>query len=201
MGSDRARITYDESRQYRAVIMQQGRVTVEADWNEEEQIINEEIREDALDFVGSNGTPDNGYRVIETGQIPTPAFDFSVNKGTMYVGGVRAFLADDVEYSKQREWLDHLGDPDWVDPSTLVNAPPQREFIYLYLREQEVSAVEDSTLREVALGGPDTAQRLRLIQHIVRLETDATDCPSALATAEAKWEGEGLTFNDQTMRL
>src|SRR5215471_16741555 len=98
MGSDRARITYDQSRQYRAVVMQQGRVTVEADWNEEEQIVNEEERKEALDFVGPNGTPDNGYRVIETGKPPKPPFDFSVGKGTMYVGGMRAFSTDPIQY-------------------------------------------------------------------------------------------------------
>lgn len=207
MGSDRARITYDESRQYRAVVMQQGRVTVEADWNEEEQIANEDMRKAALDFVGPNGTPDNGYRVIETFTSPPETspleapFDFSVDKGTMYVGGVRAFSADPIQYSQQLDWLDYLHDPYWVDLSTLDNAPPQREFIYLYLREQEVSAVEDSALREVALGGPDTAQRLRLIQHIVRLETSASTCPTALAAAQTTWAAEGLSFDDQTMQL
>src|SRR6266568_1977262 len=134
MGSDRARITYDESRQYRAVVMQQGRVTVEADWNEEEQVVNEEMRKEALDFVGPNGTPDNGYR-IDSGQVP---FDLSVSNGTMYVGGMRAFLAYPVQqkghalqYSDQPDWLDHSGDPDWVDLPTPGSAPPQGEFIYL----------------------------------------------------------------------
>lgn len=201
MGSDRARVSYDEQRQYRAVVMQQGRVTVEADWNEAEQIVNEEMRKEALDFVGPSGTPDDGYRVIQTGSAPNPPFDFSVNNGTMYVGGLRAFLAAPVQYSSQLDWLDHLGDPDWVDPSALANRRMKREFIYLYLREQEVSAVEDSVLREVALGGPDTAQRLRLVQHIVRLGTEATDCATALAAAEKTWAAEGLNFDDRTMRL
>ena len=34
MGSDRARVSYDANQQYRAVVAQQGRVTLEADWNE-----------------------------------------------------------------------------------------------------------------------------------------------------------------------
>src|SRR5712692_2661756 len=95
MGSDRARITYDESRQYRAVVMQQGRVTVEADWNEEWQIVNEEERKEALDFVGPSGTPDDGYKVMptmSTALTPPPPFDFSVSNGTMYVGGMRVSL-------------------------------------------------------------------------------------------------------------
>ena len=63
MGSDRARVSYDEKQQYRSVVMQQGRVTLEADWNEAQQISTEETRKEALDFVGPAGTPDDGYRI------------------------------------------------------------------------------------------------------------------------------------------
>ena len=34
MAGDRARVSYDPSRKWRGLIAQQGRVTVEADWNE-----------------------------------------------------------------------------------------------------------------------------------------------------------------------
>lgn len=201
MSSDRARISYDEQQQYRAVVMQQGRVTVEADWNEAQEIINEEIRKDALDFVGPSGTPDDGYRVIVTGSAPNPALDFTVQHGTMYVGGVRAHLDQDVAYSRQPEWLDHRDDPDWFDPASGQDVLLPREYVYLLLREQEVSAVEDSALREVALGGPDTAQRIHLIQHIVRFATDGEDCASALQQAIQYWQTEGLDFQPDTMRL
>src|SRR5262245_48757667 len=104
----------------------------------------------------------------------------------MYVGGMRVALAAVVDYNQQDEWLDHAGDPDWVDlPGD--NPAPGDELIYLYLREQEVSAVEDSALREIALGGPDTAARVRLLQHVVRLPTAAADCAAALGDAVKKW--------------
>ncbi|HEU5200743.1 MAG TPA: DUF6519 domain-containing protein [Ktedonobacterales bacterium] len=201
MGSDRARISYDTKQQYRAVVMQQGRVTVEADWNEAQEIINEERRKEALDFVGPCGTPDDGYRVLVTGKPANPAFDFSVQHGTTYVGGVRVHLHKDVTYSSQQEWLDQSSDPDWVDPASIDHARSQREYVYLSLREQEVSAVEDSALREVALGGPDTAQRIHLIQHIVRRATNGDDCASALKEAIQYWQTEGLDFHPDTMRL
>ncbi len=199
MSSDRARISYDEHRQYRAVVMQQGRVTVEADWNEAQQIVNEEIRKETLDIVGSSGTPDKGYAIDLTGQPTQLPFDFSVCPGTMYVGGLRTFLADPVKYSVQGDWLDYSTDPDWVDLS--AKSSTNNELIYLYLREQEVSAVEDLALREVALGGPDTAQRLRLIQRIKRLSTEAQCCSDAMNLAAKTWETEGLYFNPNTMRL
>lgn len=198
MGSDRERVSYDANQQYRAVVAQQGRVILEADWNEAQQIASEEQREHLLDIIGSSCTPDDGYRVLETGSVPLPPFDFLIQKGTMYVGGMRAVLPNTIQYSEQSDWLDWNGDPEWVDPSTPKNTP---EFIYLLLREQEISAVEDSTLREPALGGPDTTQRTRLIQRIVRLNTEGKTCETALDLAQKQWLERGLRFDSQTMRL
>src|SRR5215471_895996 len=218
MGSDRTRVSFDERQEYTSVVMQQGRVTLDADWNEAADIAREELRNETLDIVGTSGTPDNGYQILLTNpnpNFPTPPFDFFVGPGTMYVGGVRAFLPSVVQYSEQiqarlpvepppprpAEWLDASDDPDWVDISSFTGNPPVSEFVYLFLREQEVSAVEDSDLKDVALGGPDTAQRTRLIQHIVRLSTPSPDCASGLLTAEARWTSEGLAFQSTTMRL
>jgi hypothetical protein len=198
MGSDRARVTYDPRQQYRSVVMQQGRVTLEADWNEAQQITEEEIRREALDIVGSCGTPDDGYRVVLPTSPVTPPYDFSVTDGTMYVGGLRAHVYESVQYSNQQDWRDYSSDPDWVDPS---NTPPPNEFVYLFLREQEVSAVEDSDLKDIALGGPDTAQRTRVLQRIVRVGCTGTDCTSGLFAAERNWQNEGLHFDAADMRL
>ena len=202
MGSDRARVSYDPRQQYRSVVMQQGRVTLEADWNESQQITGEEIRSEALDLVGPSGTPDNGYNIVLTQSPTAPPYDFYVSDGTMYVGGIRAALLDPVQYSSQADWQDYgPEDPDWVDLNSLAQAPPTDEFIYLYLREQEVSAVEDPDLKDVALGGPDTAQRARLLQRIPRVRCSGTDCASGLDAAEGQWASEGLHFDPNTMRL
>src|SRR5215471_14316258 len=219
MGSDRTRVSFDERQEYTSVVMQQGRVTLDADWNEAADIAREELRNETLDIVGTSGTPDNGYQILLTNpnpNFPTPPFDFFVGPGTMYVGGVRAFLPSVVQYSEQiqarlpvepppprpAEWLDASDDPDWVDISSFTGNPPVSEFVYLFLREQEVSAVEDSDLKDVALGGPDTAQRTRLIQHIVRLRTQQQNCSLALTTdASQRWNQEGLFFDPNTMRL
>lgn len=204
MGSDRARGTYDPKQQYRSVVMQQGRVTLEADWNEAWQIADETLRKETLDFVGPCGTPDGGYAVL-LGSNPNVPYDFTIGRGTMYVGGLRVHLPYPVQYSNQPDWRDTgPEEPDWVDPSGFTASPPHpptNEFVYLYLREQEVSAVEDFDLKDVALGGPDTAQRTRLLQRFVRLASQGTDCVSGLAAAQTKWQTEGLTFDSATMRL
>jgi Family of unknown function (DUF6519) len=191
MGSDRARISYDAKQQYRAVVAQQGRVTLEADWNESQQLIDETIQEETLDMVGASGTPNDGYHLLS---IPKEPFDFTIQAGTIYVGGMRAVLQNDISYSNQSDWLDRIDDRDWVTLEAAKQAT-QSELVYLLLREQEVSAVEDSALREVALGGPDTAQRSRLIQHIVRLKTEELSCSKAWDKAIEQWKQQGLELD------
>ena len=98
--------------------------------------------------------------------------------GTLYVGGQRIRIARRVHYGDQSEWVDHEGDRLWRD----VAVPDEpHELVYLLAREQEVSAVEDPALRDVALGGPDTSQRLRIVQRVIREPTTAR-------TWEAAWE-------------
>ena len=200
MGSDRARISYNPGQLYRSVVMQQGRVTLEADWNEAQTIASEQVRREALDYVGPTGTwrGDNGYAI----SLIPKSFDFTINSGSMYVGGERAYLPETENYSAQPEtdWMDFAQDPDWVTP--YGENPGFNEYVYLYLREQEVSAVEDSDLKDIALGGPDTAQRTRLIQHIVRHQTSGTDCPSAMADVQANWwTPSGYQLDQTDMRV
>ena len=201
MSSDRARISYDERRRYRSVVTQQGRVTLEADSNEDRTIAGETLRAETLDIVGLNGTPDNGFWVEPQAAATNPPYDIEIGPGTLYVGGERVVLGDTLWYSEQEEWLDFEGDPAWVDPGGPASANAANELVYLYLEEHEVGAVEDSALFEVALGGPDSAQRTRLLQRIRRLGTDASTCADAVAAAAEAWAADGLQLDPDTQRL
>ena len=64
-----------------------------------------------------------------------------------------------------------------------------------------MGAVEDPALLDVALGGPDTSQRLRIVQRVVRQETAQTSCITALGDLEQTWAKMGLQFDPTTMRL
>lgn len=192
MSSDRARVSFDPSRHWRGVINQQGRVTLEADWNEAAAIAAESERAQLVDVVGPSGTPDDGYRVDVAG-----SGDLTISSGTMYVGGERMTLDADLDYANQPDWVDDAGDPLWADPA----APDGDEAVWLYLREQEVGAVEDPALLDVALGGPDTAERLRIVQRVVRSATGENSCAGALSDLEKSWAEQGLTFDPETMRL
>jgi hypothetical protein len=186
--------------------MQQGRVALEADWNEAQTIAGEQLRRETLDIVGPSGTwrDEDGYAVslIPTEGSNPPSYDFTIASGSMYVGGERAYLPATINYSAQPQgdWMDFAQDPDWV--ALYTENPGFNEFVYLLLREQEVSAVEDTDLKDIALGGPDTAQRTRLIQHIVRHRTSGTDCASAQKDVQANWwNPSGYQLDLENMRV
>jgi hypothetical protein len=196
MASDRARITYDEQRKYRSVVMQQGRVSLEADFNENVELENEVDRRVTLDVVGPTGTPDEGYGVIA---LDSTSRHVALTSGTMYVGGVRVSLP---RLGRIESWLDlwsYAGQPDWRHPTTR-DVTAQREIIWLELFEQEISAVEDRALREVALGGPDTAARLRIMQRIHRTPVSADTCAEAFTDLLNQWFQQGYSFDSTTMR-
>jgi hypothetical protein len=178
-------------------VSQQGRVLLEADTNEGQRLVTEETRLDALDFVGPCGTPDNGYEVVASGA------DFTIKEGTMYVGGLRVTLEAGVLYSAQPDWLDtgELGpwaEGLWRSPASLIERNTEATLV---LREQEITAVEDPALREVALGGPDTAARTRLLQRVVAADTRGETCDAAAGAVSVFWSDHGLVYDPATAAL
>jgi hypothetical protein len=201
MASDRARVSYDPSRKWRGLVAQQGRVTVEADWNEAAAIQAAGDRAVTLDVVGPVGTPDDDYAVTETAHGSAEGA-LRVGPGALYLGGERLALGAAVHLGHQPDWLDKSTGTLWV-------APPQHgqrsgtdnELVYLLAIEQEVSALEDPALADVALGGPDTMQRLRILQRFVRWPTRAKRCEEAWGEVQEAWAGIGLQLCPASMRL
>jgi hypothetical protein len=212
MGSDRARASFDPSRKWRALVAQQGRVTVEADWNEAAAIQALTDRMTALDIIGPLGSPGGGYAVTAGGSASPPSGGpgpLTVGTGTIYVGGVRLDLDQAVVLDgiPQPDWLDQSTDTLWLAPEAGSASPPAsppastNELVYLLAVEQEVSALEVPELTDVALGGPDTMQRLRILQRFVRWPTGSADCSQAWAEVQAAWKTVGLDFDASTMML
>ena len=187
MGSDRARFTYDPTRLYRSVVTQQGRVTLEADVNEASTIASEAQRQETIDIVGPAGTPDDGYKVGPGATANATA----IGPGTMYVGGWRLTLPVTVDTGAQPDWLN-------MPPA----APPQgTHLVALLVTEQAVSAVEDQALREVALGGPDTGARTRLMQHFLRLPMTGNTCSAGATQAVALLAQDGAALDSKTLQV
>lgn len=190
MGSDRARISYDKTREYRSVVAQQGRVTLEADVNEEAVIASEALRYETIDIIGPTGTPDNGYLVSVDA-----SGNLTVGPGIMYLGGWRMRFRQPVPIADQPEWIDQ-------PPLAWTQNPKQGLFVIaLLVSEQEVQAVEDQDLREVALGGPDTAARTRLMQHIVAVPTNDDTCAAVLKDWDRVLNPLGLALHPHTFAL
>jgi pSer/pThr/pTyr-binding forkhead associated (FHA) protein len=203
MAADRARVSYDPSRQWRGLVAQQGRVTVEADWNEAAAIDEERDRQVTLDVVGPVGTPDGGYVVT-----PEPAQGergrwtpgrLTIGKGTLFLGGERLELRESVRYLAQPDWLDHSTDPMWRVPGARREAETRHELVYLLAFEQEASAVEDPALADVALGGPDTMQRRRMLQHFLRRPSESGSCEGSRGAFERALTEHRLRFDPATM--
>jgi hypothetical protein len=191
VASDRARISYDRKRNYRSVVAQQGRVTLEADTNEAAWIAGDALRLETIDIVGPEGTPDNGYAVA----VSADGTEFVVGAGTMYLGGWRLQLDKAVELDDQPDWLNQ-------PPSLAVfSKAATTEVVALLAIEQSVTAVEDQALREVALGGPDTAARMRLMQHFVQVPVDATSCAPAAKLMRGVLADNGLAIDPKTLEL
>lgn len=204
MAGDRARLSYDPTRKWRGTVAQQGRVTVEADINEAAAIADERDRLTTLDVVGPVGTPDGGYAVTAFGagnsSGATPG-DLQIGAGTLYLGGERLDLDDPVAYSTQPDWLDHSTDPLWKDPAIPESDGSSSELITLRAIEIEVSATEDPALADVALGGPDTMQRRRILQRFARHRVKSIACDGAWKEFTSSLAQQGLGFNAKTMLL
>jgi hypothetical protein len=202
MPSDRSRTSDDLRQQYQCVVLQQGRVILDRDFNELQAILSDQIAADALDEIGPIGTPDDGFLV---GRLPrsrvrpkadSNPLDFALAPGVYYVGGQRAVLPPPAAWS-------YFHQPDWIKPVPPDLSSNDRAFeaIYLHLFEQEVSAVEDPDLLDVALGGPDTTQRVRLMRRVERHRATSLDCTSAWNAVIELWQSQGYRFRPATMRL
>ncbi|BCJ57206.1 DUF6519 domain-containing protein [Micromonospora endophytica] len=156
MKGDFSRLTWDRRRRYAGVLMQQGRLQLDADWNEQVDIGAYRLESAIADVVGHSGVPGrtpDGFRIELVGDL-RQAPVLRVAPGRIYVAG-RA-LDNDAPLSLPV--LDLL--PDLSDYDNLWAA------VYLDTWQRHVTAADDPALREVALGGPDTATR---VQHAWRI--------------------------------
>jgi Family of unknown function (DUF6519) len=171
MKSDKSRETFVPAKHYSSVRLQQGRVLADADWNEQSDIIEHRDETTSLDVIGPSGAPvDNAGFTITSGPFEDGVADLNISAGRMYVDGILCELEAPVMYSTQ---------PDPVYDSNL-NTPPTIPtglvLAYLDVWERHIGVIEDPQIREVALGGPDTATRAKTVWQVktVAIENNAT---------------------------
>jgi hypothetical protein len=169
MSGDYTRFTFDPRNRYSGVLMQQGRVQLDSDWNEEIDILRRRIRTTTLDILGPVGVP---YVVspdaFKAGLLPG---DLSIGLGRLYVDGIQVevFAEDAATYNKQ---------PFFPVPPPLPAAGDA--VVYLDVWDREVTYIEDPDLLDVALGGPDTTTRRQTVWQVKVDPRDQAACGVAV---------------------
>jgi hypothetical protein len=154
MNGDFARITFDPRLHFSRVLLQQGRVLLEADFNEQSAIHHYFLRTLITDLIGRHWRAGDGFQILPD---PNGQDDFTITRGHFYVDGILCDNAADRTYATQ-PWP-------WVPE--IEKAPPGAGFaVYIECWERHVSALQRPSLREVALGGPDTASRAQIVWQV-----------------------------------
>lgn len=196
---DISRHLFRPEHHYTGVRMQQSRPLLDSDVNESEMLVDEDRRAAAVEIIGPHGSADDGFKIgAPYGGV---SYNFDIEPGSYWLGGLRheiGPLPDDPR-------LHLLGQPDWLQSSRddLASLLPTRpsfgsrhDLVYMVGWEQSVSAVEDSELLELALGGPDTTSRIRRMHRVlVRKGVPGPGCAEAFAALVADHTGDDHTFD------
>ncbi len=165
MKGDFTRLTFKPDKHYSGVPQQQGRVQLDADWNEQLEIEAHRDRTTATDVIGPTGAPIDhagfGLRCAggDLAGAGCHADAIRIGAGRYYVDGTLCENEAEVPIDGQPD-LPGVG---------LAGTASNRHLAYLDVWQEHVTALEDEGIREVALGGPDTATRQRTVWQ-VRLE-------------------------------
>ncbi len=178
MKGDFSRDTFDPKKHYARVLMQQGRVQTDADWNEHAAIDEHRDTTTAYDVIGACGAPvhDAGFAITSDGK------SLAIGKGRFYVDGILVENDAEVVYDAQP---DLPNAPNVLD--LLQKAKTESALVYLDVWERHITALDDPLIREVALGGPDTTTRAKIVWQVrvlpVKGKTqDSENCADLRAT-------------------
>lgn len=163
MKGDFSRFTFNSKNRYSRVLMQQGRVQLDADWNEQLDISAYRTETEITDFIGQSGAPENnaGF-AISVGQ----GGNLAIGQGRFYIEGMlfenhldNATFTNQPDFPnvKIEDFLAKGADGKYLDGQYLV---------YLDVWQRHITALEDPSIREVALGGADTATRVKNVWQV-----------------------------------
>jgi hypothetical protein len=170
MKGDFSRVSFDRARHAHGLLMQQGRVQLDADWNELQEVQSYRVETEAVDVIGPVGVPDpgSGFALSLTGSGA-----LAIGKGRMYVDGLVAENDDDAVQVTEQPFL----------PGYTMPAQPGCYVAYIDVWLREITALDDGSIREVALGGPDTALRESVAWQVKLLRAGDHDPAATCATS------------------
>ncbi len=193
MQADFSRVRFDPAKHYSGVRQQQGRVLLDADWNEQIDIQARRVEAEAADLIGPGGAPWHPPGMPRNFQVLANGTDFSIAAGHFYLDGLLCENETDVAGSSQP----HLtpGAPVVRLPGGVrlpLPAPAGTYLAYLDVWQRHVTELDDPDLHEPALGDVDTTTRTVTAWQAYLLQVPpGTTCPAALAEWDALVAGGG----------
>ncbi|MBD2355996.1 tail fiber domain-containing protein [Tolypothrix sp. FACHB-123] len=185
MKGDFTRLSFKPQKHYNGVWMQQGRLQLDADWNEQVDIQNylhQSLGKNIIGVSGANKTAGNF-------KIDISDDNLNIAPGQIYVGGLLCELEKNITYKNQ---------PDYPQPPEIKQESTY--LVYLDVWERHVTALEDTAIREVALDSsvPDTTTRTKTVWQVKLLEIQL---PAEYSyTAQKAAIGEDAISQIQTKR-
>jgi hypothetical protein len=170
MKGDISRETFDATKHYSGVRMQQGRVQTDADWNEQEALQRRRTRVEARDVIGPCGAPEDDA-----------GFGITIAPSGLRIGAGRYYV-DGILCENEVEGLQYDAQPDLPSATAfadeLAKLKASAAIVYLDVWERHITPLDDPLLREVALGGPDTATRVKTVWQVRLLPVEVGGSPA-----------------------
>lgn len=195
MAGDYTRYTFRPEADRAAVLLQQGRVQLDADWNELAELLDRRWRAETVDIIGRCGVPRttiDGFRIRFSGTVGV----LEIGPGRCYADGLLAENRGTGAVQYEPIWGERVGtgwtpyeDQPYLRPAPA--APPiagggGMNLVYLDVWNREVTAAEDPSLVEPAVG-VDTAIRIQTVWAVRVIEDVKADtCAEDWSTVE-KW--------------
>ena len=188
MSGDYSRVRFDAKNDFSGVLMQQGRVQLDADWNEWVALLDRRLRAETTDIIGRGTVPretPDGFRI----QIAAGAL--TIGRGRIYVDGLlaenhgKAPLEFDAVLAEQRGTLalPYIEQPYFPNVNVVAPAPASGgpHLIYLDVWQREVTSLQNGDLIEKAVG-VDTTTRMQTVWQVKILANVGADtsCGSPL---------------------
>lgn len=187
MAGDYSRRTFTPTKHYSGVLMQQGRVQLDADWNEQLAIQQHRTETETIDVVGATGVPkkNNGFGI----SLSSTGSGLTIASGRIYVDGLLCELEQAADYFSQP----HHPAPDasfFNNPPTPPTLKDGTYVVYLDAWQHEINFRDDPHIHEVALGEADTTTRQQTVWQ-VKLLNVATAGLNAVGcqTVFPEWTG------------
>jgi hypothetical protein len=172
MRGDFTRLTFRPPRHFSSVRLQQGRVQLDADWNEQIDIQAHLDQTTTQDVVGHCGAP-----------LHEAGFAITLQDNNLQIGAGRCYV--DGILCENEQALAFTAQPDLPDAALPTSAGTY--LAYLDVWQRHLTALEEPGIREVALGGPDTASRTKTVGQVQLEDVSGAGSPVSCSAFGADW--------------